>query len=186
MAPPKFRGYGLTGKVRKLFLFSARLFLETLPKIHFETSIKITSRGYFLFFEVVFYSLSTFSLLISEDFWILLSSLYDGCNLVPCPGFQYRGASECTLVPVFGAGEHPFGNHPFANPRLIFAVAKFRTWPNLDHKKVHGFPLRTPICHTVPPGTKPIHAGNNYWGIHFCANTCGACIRTRANTGKYF
>ena len=23
-------------------------------------------------------------------------------------------------------------------------------------------------------------------GIHFSANTCGACIRTRANTGKYF
>ena len=23
------------------------------------------------------------------------------------------------------------------------------------------------------------------WGINFCANTCGACIRTRANTGKY-
>ena len=26
----------------------------------------------------------------------------------------------------------------------------------------------------------------NYWGIHLCANTCRACIRTRANTGKYF
>ena len=24
------------------------------------------------------------------------------------------------------------------------------------------------------------------WGINFCANTCGACIRTRTNTGKYF
>ena len=36
----------------------------------------------------------------------------------------------------------------------------------------------------VPPGTKPIHAGKNSWGIHFFANTCGACIRTRANTGK--
>ena len=39
---------------------------------------------------------------------------------------------------------------------------------------------------TVPPGTKPIHAGKNSWGINFCANTCGACIRTRAHTGKYF
>ena len=29
--------------------------------------------------------------------------------------------------------------------------------------------------------TKPIHAGKNYWGIIFCANTCGACIRTRAD-----
>ena len=36
------------------------------------------------------------------------------------------------------------------------------------------------------PGTKPIHAGKNSWGINFFANTCGACIRTRANTGKYF
>ena len=29
--------------------------------------------------------------------------------------------------------------------------------------------------------------GKNSWGINFCANTrSGACIRTRANTGKYF
>ena len=39
---------------------------------------------------------------------------------------------------------------------------------------------------TLPPGTKPIHAGKHSWGINFYANTCGACIRTRANTGKYF
>ena len=38
----------------------------------------------------------------------------------------------------------------------------------------------------IPPGTKPIHAGKNSWGINFFSNTCGACIRTRANTGKYF
>ena len=38
----------------------------------------------------------------------------------------------------------------------------------------------------VLPSTKAIHAGNKSWGINFCANTCGACIRTRANTGKYF
>ena len=38
----------------------------------------------------------------------------------------------------------------------------------------------------LPPGTKPIHAGKKSWGINFCANTCGACIRTRANTGKCF
>ena len=38
----------------------------------------------------------------------------------------------------------------------------------------------------VPPGTKPIHAGKNSEGINFCVNACGACIRTRANTGKYF
>ena len=31
-----------------------------------------------------------------------------------------------------------------------------------------------------------MHAGKNDWGINFCVNTCGACIRTRANTGKYF
>ena len=76
------------------------------------------------------------------------------------------------------------------------------------------------LCTTVPPGTKPIHAGKNLGelivarihagpvfalariqenifegsfsanisqileGIHFGANTCRACIRTRANTGK--
>ena len=33
--------------------------------------------------------------------------------------------------------------------------------------------------------TKPIHAGNISLGINFCTNTCGACIRTRTNTGKY-
>ena len=38
----------------------------------------------------------------------------------------------------------------------------------------------------IPPRTKPIHAGKISWGINFFANTCGACIRTRANTGKYF
>ena len=37
----------------------------------------------------------------------------------------------------------------------------------------------------IPPGTKPIHAGKNSWGINFFANACGACIRNRANTGKY-
>ena len=37
---------------------------------------------------------------------------------------------------------------------------------------------------SLPPGTKPIHAGKNSWGINFSANTCGACIRTCANTGK--
>ena len=38
----------------------------------------------------------------------------------------------------------------------------------------------------APRGTKPIHAGKISWGINICANTCGACIRTPANTGKYF
>ena len=38
----------------------------------------------------------------------------------------------------------------------------------------------------LPPGTKPIHAGKNSGGINFRSNTCGACIRTCANTGKYF
>ena len=44
------------------------------------------------------------------------------------------------------------------------------------------WPLGPP---SLPPGTKPIHAGKKSWGIHFCAHACGACIRTRANTGKY-
>ena len=37
---------------------------------------------------------------------------------------------------------------------------------------------------TVTPGTKPIHAGEKSWGINFCTNACGACIRTCANTGN--
>ena len=55
--------------------------------------------------------------------------------MYPHPDFWYRGTCQCTLVPVFGTGEHlnvplsrflvqakilqkhPFGNHPFANPR---------------------------------------------------------------------
>ena len=41
------------------------------------------------------------------------------------------------------------------------------------------------VLRQYPPGTKPVHAGKKSWGINFCANTCGACIRTRANTGKY-
>ena len=50
------------------------------------------------------------------------------CTLVPVFGtgehqhvplfrFWYRGTSECTLVPFFGAGEHP-PNHPFGNTFL--------------------------------------------------------------------
>ena len=37
-----------------------------------------------------------------------------------------------------------------------------------------------------PPGTKPIHAGKHSWKTKVCVNTCGACICTRANTGKLF
>ena len=47
-------------------------------------------------------------------------------------------------------------------------------------------PLHEKTLSELPPGTKPIHAGKISWGIHFCANACGACIRTRANTGKFF
>ena len=46
-------------------------------------------------------------------------------------------------------------------------------------------PIQETIFGELPPGTKPIHAGKNSWGINFCANTCGACIRMSANTGKY-
>ena len=45
---------------------------------------------------------------------------------------------------------------------------------------------KTAVNHTIPPGTKPIHAGKKSWGINFWANTCGACIRTRANTENIF
>ena len=40
------------------------------------------------------------------------------------------------------------------------------------------------ITSVIPLGTTPIKKKS--WGIHFSANTCGACICTRANTGKYF
>ena len=33
------------------------------------------------------------------------------------------------------------------------------------------------VLSRLPPGTKPIHAGKNSWGINFRANTCGACIQ---------
>ena len=40
--------------------------------------------------------------------------------MYPRSGFWYRGKAECSLAPVCGAREHPanhpFGNHPFANP----------------------------------------------------------------------
>ena len=55
------------------------------------------------------------------------------------------------------------------------------------------FPSGTPFnldrvsdCTLVPRHKTPIHAGKISWGINVCANTCGACIRTRANTEKYF
>ena len=38
------------------------------------------------------------------------------------------------------------------------------------------FHFRSP---KIPPST---NRGKNSWRINFCANTCGACIRTRANT----
>ena len=59
--------------------------------------------------------------------------------MYPHSGLWYRGTSACTLVPVFGTGEHPnvpsfrflvpgnirqnhsFGNHPFANPQFVRA-----------------------------------------------------------------
>ena len=36
---------------------------------------------------------------------------------------------------------------------------------------------------SYPPATKPICAGKSSWRTNLCANTCGACIGTRANTG---
>ena len=46
------------------------------------------------------------------------------------------------------------------------------------------------LCKRHSPNSTPRHKTNtcrkNSWGINFCANTCGACIRTPANTGKHF
>ena len=53
------------------------------------------------------------------------------------------------------------------------------------HSKRNGFKMD--IFPVIPPGAKPIHAGKCFLGnSFFCANTCGACIRARANTGKHF
>ena len=58
--------------------------------------------------------------------------------------FWYRGTSECTLVPVFGTGEHPpkppFGNHPLVNPNK---KAKITT------KCLHDINLRCALKHLL-------------------------------------
>ena len=38
------------------------------------------------------------------SFWF---SFWGNIRMYPRSGFRYRGTSECTLVPVLGAGEHP-------------------------------------------------------------------------------
>ena len=71
---------------------------------------------------------------VKERFW----------RMYPRSGFWYRRTSKCTLVPVFGTGEHPnipsfrflvpgnirqthpFGNYPFANPRNILDLSTHR------------------------------------------------------------
>ena len=71
--------------------------------------------------------------------------------------------------------------HPFSEEALFFTDFRFVASPSPNSVPTSRWP-QPPI----PPGTKPIHAGKKSWGINSCANTCGACIRTRANTGKYF
>ena len=47
----------------------------------------------------------------------------------------------------------------------------------------------TPVFHRhceVNPRHKTNTCRKNSWGVHFSANTCGACIRTHANTGNIF
>ena len=76
----------------------------------------------------------------------------------------------------------------FAN---IFADVRPSIFREKGRKTFHTSGPQIPHClnqHSftaIPPGTKPIRRGKNSWGINFRANTCGACIRTRANTGKY-
>ena len=62
---------------------------------------------------------------------------------------------------------------------------KARPWTNTIYRSQNDY-TNIFIIWELPPGTKPIHAGKTSWGINFCANTCGVCIGTRANTGKYF
>ena len=52
-------------------------------------------------------------------------------------------------------------------------------------------PYAEKALHTIGPIIiAPRHKTNTCrkksWGIHFCANACGACIRTHANTGKLY
>ena len=52
--------------------------------------------------------------------------------------------------------------------------------------RVKKNPLGNPApSHSLALFTNSLR-GKNSWGINFCANACGACIRTPANTGKYF
>ena len=41
------------------------------------------------------------------------------------------------------------------------------------------------VSNVYVPFLARIHAGKYSWVSNFCAKTCGACILTRTNTGKY-
>ena len=60
-------------------------------------------------------------------FWRMFGTGKSECTLVP--GFWYKGTSECTLVPVFcsrgTSPKPPFGNHPFANLRILHRRMQF-------------------------------------------------------------
>ena len=45
--------------------------------------------------------------------------------------------------------------------------------------------FKNAIFRELPPGTKPIHAGKNSWGINFCVNACGACILRFSHSREY-
>ena len=79
--------------------------------------------------------------------------------MCPRSGFSYRGTSACTLVPVCGTREHPnvpsfrflvpgnigqnhpFGNHPFANPRFLLGGSEMKRF---SFPAVHHFCCRAP------------------------------------------
>ena len=66
------------------------------------------------------------------------------------------------------------------------AAPFFRPLLQSAEKKNGRFRTPTPHPRNFTPGTKPIHAAKNSWGINFCENTCGACIHTHENTGNIF
>ena len=84
-----------------------------------------------------------------------------------------------------GNGHRPDESHFLRPPKLVLEGVLYGTFCPPQNRTIRFAP---PLCEfpELPPGTKPIHAGKNSWRINFCANTCGACSRVSANTGKYF
>ena len=86
------------------------------------------------------------------------------------------GTSECTLVPAFGTGEHPpnhpFGNHPFANPRSV--PSSFLT--KLYHVRVTSAPELKARCKLHNSHVLRLFSRNT---LSTPAWTCSGCAKSR-------